>query len=84
MTESWELMPVVLALSRQRQVDICKLKASLVYIGSSKPTRVTQQGERDREREREDINASVCYWMGPSTAYRIHISQSSWAVVDSS
>lgn len=37
--QEWRLMPVVPALSSQRQVDLCKLKARLVYMESSKPTR---------------------------------------------
>lgn len=37
--QEWRLMPVVTALSSQRQVDLCKLKARLVYMESSKPTR---------------------------------------------
>ena len=30
-------MPLILALGRQRQVDFCKFKASLVNIASSRP-----------------------------------------------
>ena len=29
----WWYMPLILALRRQRQVDLCKFKASLVYTG---------------------------------------------------
>jgi hypothetical protein len=33
--------PLIPALRRQRQLDLCEFKVSLVYIGSSKPVRVT-------------------------------------------
>ena len=36
-------MPLVSALGRQRQVDLCEFKASLVYRLSSRTTRVTQK-----------------------------------------
>jgi hypothetical protein len=38
----WQLLPTIPALRRQKQMDLCKFKASLVYIVSSKPTQATQ------------------------------------------
>ena len=35
-------MPLIPALGRQRQADLCEFKASLVYIVSSRPARATQ------------------------------------------
>ena len=34
-------MPLILALERQRQVDLCEIKANLVYIVSARPARDT-------------------------------------------
>ena len=36
-------MPLITALGRQRQVDLCKIKDSLVYIGSSRLARGIQR-----------------------------------------
>jgi hypothetical protein len=36
-------MPLVLALGRQRQEDLCEFKASLVYRASSRIARATQR-----------------------------------------
>jgi hypothetical protein len=36
-------MPVILALQRQRQEDICEFEASLVYRASSRTARTTQR-----------------------------------------
>jgi hypothetical protein len=35
-------MPLILALGKQRQVDLCEFKANLVYRGSSNTARATQ------------------------------------------
>ena len=35
-------MPLVPAFRRQRQVDLCEFKTSLVYIESSRTARATQ------------------------------------------
>jgi hypothetical protein len=39
---AWWCMPLITALRRQRQVELCEFKASLVYIVSSRPTRATK------------------------------------------
>jgi hypothetical protein len=36
-------MPLILALGRQRQVDLYKFKASLAYKGSFRTVRVTER-----------------------------------------
>jgi hypothetical protein len=36
-------MPLIQALRRQRQADLCEFKASLVYKVSSRTARVTQR-----------------------------------------
>jgi hypothetical protein len=36
-------MPLIPALGRQRQADLCEFKASLVYTVSSRSTRATQR-----------------------------------------
>ena len=41
--EVWLCRPLIPALRRQRQVDLCDFKASLVYIASSRQVRTTQQ-----------------------------------------
>jgi hypothetical protein len=33
--------PIITALRRQRQVDLCEFKVRLVYIESSRPARTT-------------------------------------------
>lgn len=35
-------MPLILALTRKGQADLCELESSLVYIADSKPVRITQ------------------------------------------
>jgi hypothetical protein len=36
-------LPIIPALKRQRQVDLCEFKTSLVYRASSRTARVTQR-----------------------------------------
>jgi hypothetical protein len=36
-------MPLIPALGRQKQADLCEFKASLVYKSSSRPARATQR-----------------------------------------
>lgn len=40
---SYEGTPLILALGRQREADLCEYKASLVYIVSSRTARVSQR-----------------------------------------
>ena len=42
LARQWWRTPLILALGRQRQTDLFEFKASLVYIASSRPTRVIQ------------------------------------------
>lgn len=36
-------MPLIPALGRQKQADLCEFEASLIYIESSRTTRATQR-----------------------------------------
>jgi hypothetical protein len=36
---AWWFMPLIPAVQRQRQVDHCELKASLIYLVTSRATR---------------------------------------------
>ena len=56
-------MPLIPALGKQRQADLCEFEASLVYRTSSRTGyKATQRNpvlknrEREREREREKTN----------------------------
>ena len=56
----WRCTPLIPALRRQRQEDLCEFKASLVYMVSSRTARelcnreiLFQKSERQRERKRE-------------------------------
>jgi hypothetical protein len=40
----WWYMPLILALDRQRQEDLCEFKSSLIYIASSNTARTTLEG----------------------------------------
>jgi hypothetical protein len=42
-SQAWWYTPLILRLRRQRQVDLCELKASLVYRVSSRTVRATQR-----------------------------------------
>jgi hypothetical protein len=39
----WWYMPLILALGRQKQVDLCEFKASLGYRVNSRTARATQR-----------------------------------------
>lgn len=58
-------MPLILALGRQRQEELCKFEASLVNIASSRTARAIQKtkkkgrgGRTEGRRERERIKRS--------------------------
>jgi hypothetical protein len=40
---AWWHMPLVLALRRQKQMDLCEFQAILVYKGSSRVVRAAQR-----------------------------------------
>ena len=42
-SQAWQHTPLVPALRRQRQVDLCEIKASLVYRASLRTVRDTQR-----------------------------------------
>ena len=46
-------MPSILAPRRQRQVDLCEFKTSLVYIVSSETAKDTVYQEKVKERQRK-------------------------------
>jgi hypothetical protein len=41
--EWWWLTPLIPALGRLKQVDLCEFKVSLVYRASSRPARAIQR-----------------------------------------
>jgi hypothetical protein len=48
-------MPLIPALGRQRQVDHCEFKASLVYRMSSKIARVTQRNPVLKNKTKQNL-----------------------------
>jgi hypothetical protein len=50
-------MPLILALGRQRQVNLCEFKASLVYIVSSRIARAPQRNPVSKNKtQNKEIN----------------------------
>ena len=45
------LMPLIPALEKQKQADFCELKASLVYIESSRTVRATERKRVSKEKK---------------------------------
>ena len=45
-------MPLIPALGRQRQVDLCEFEASLVYKGRSRAVRATQRNPVSEKKNR--------------------------------
>ena len=68
------IMPLIQALRRQRQVDLCESKASLVYRVSSRTERETlswktaTKQKKDKKEERKSLNPSECPEAGPHAA----------------
>ena len=53
-------MPVIPALRRQRQVDLCKFKASLVYSASSRTARTVTQTKPVSKNKMKTNKTSDC------------------------
>jgi hypothetical protein len=47
-------------LWRQRQVDLCELKASLVYRASSRTARTTQRNPDLKQQEQNSLDIEFC------------------------
>jgi hypothetical protein len=45
-------MPLIPAFRRQRQVDLCEFKASLVYRASSRTARATQRNPVSKKKKK--------------------------------
>ena len=58
-------MPLILALGRQRQVDLCEFKASLVYRVSSRTAGAT--GRPCLEKTKKKRPGVVAHAFNPST-----------------
>ena len=48
----WWLLPVILALERQRQADFCEFKASLVYRVSSRIAKAHRETLSQKNRDK--------------------------------
>jgi hypothetical protein len=54
-------MPLIPALRRQRQVDLCEFEASLVYTASSRTARVTQRNSvLEKNKTQKQTNENKC------------------------
>ena len=67
------IMPLIPALRRQRQIDLCEFKASLVYRVSSRTERNpvlenSNKTKKDKKEERKSLNPSECPEAGPHAA----------------
>ena len=58
LSEAWWYVPLIPALGRQTQADLCEFKASLVYKASSRTARATQKNpvleDKQKEEERKE------------------------------
>jgi hypothetical protein len=52
-------MPLIPALRRQRQVNLCEFKVSLVYRVSSRTARATQRDSALKNKTNEPTNKSI-------------------------
>ena len=60
-------MPLILALWRQRQEDLCEFKASLVYRGSSRTARdATQRNpvSKNKMKQKNSKAGEMAQWLG--------------------
>ena len=60
-------MPLIQALRRQRQADLCEFKASLVYTMSSRTARATERDsfkkKKTEREERENYFGEATRWL---------------------
>ena len=59
------MMPLISALRRQRQEDLCEFKASLVYTMSSRTARATERDsfKKTEREERENYFGEATRWL---------------------
>ena len=55
----WRRTPLVPALGRQRQVDLCQFEASLIYRGSSRTARATQRNLVSKNKNNKTKKKSI-------------------------
>ena len=53
-------MPLIPALGRQRQADLCEFKASLVYSVSSRTARATQRNPVSKKKTKQKTMEEYC------------------------
>jgi hypothetical protein len=61
--QTWWCTPLIPALGRQRQVDLCEFEASLLYKVSYRTARATQKNQKERKKKRKKEKKEVRCFM---------------------